>query len=174
MGGDSEFLTYVRNGGQERVETGGAGGWLTFVSRTSDYFNFEFNIGGFGKVLTDDWRYTDEDVDVTAVVPILFGVQRELLHVNNNSDLRPYVSFGGGPYWITNVLQEDSYDREEVTSSIDPGVYLGAGLNFFLGPKFAINFDGKYHMVDFDTDNEISGLEVGIGFTIMWGSFKSN
>ena len=172
MGSNSKFLTYINDNGQEYVETGGVGGWLTFVSRTSDYMTFELNLGGFGKVLTENMHFIDEEVDVTAVVPILLGIQREFLHVSNNSDLRPYLSFGGGPYWITNVIEDESADREEVITSVEPGLYFGGGLNFFLSPQFAITFDGKYHLVDFETEHEISGLEVGLGITVMWGKYK--
>ncbi len=180
MGNQSNFFSYTRQNGREHVETGGLGGWVSFVSRTSDFWTFELSFGGFGQAegySNDDfntfWDDDDDDIDATAVVPILFGVQRDLLTITNSSTLRPYVSFGGGPYWITDV-RDHSFNGEEVTSKIEPGAYFGGGLNFLLGKKFAINFDGRYHVVNFDPDNDISGLEVGVGFTVLWGSYKSN
>jgi len=175
MGNASDFLTYVQENDREFVETGGFGGWVTFVSRTSDYWLFEFSLGGFGRAESiESFSHFDfeDEVDATAVVPVLFGVQRDFLSVGNSSDLRPYVAFGGGPYWITDVHERKSLDREEVISRIDPGIYFGGGLHFFLSQKFALNFDAKYHMVNFDPDNDISGLEVGLGFSIMWGKYK--
>ncbi len=175
MGDQSEFLTYIREDGREYIETGGLGGWLTFTSRTSDFYTFEFNLGAFGRAEGyESSRHFDfdDDVDGTAVIPVLFGIQREFLSVNNSSDLRPYLSAGIGPYWITDVKDEQSLNREEVRSKIDPGMYLGGGLNFFLSDKFALNFDGKYHIVDFNMDNDVSGLELGIGFSILWGKYK--
>jgi hypothetical protein len=69
-------------------------------------------------------------------------------------------------------VEQSRINREEVVSKIKPGLYFGAGVNFFLGQSFAINFDGKYHMVDLNMDHEFSGLQVGLGFSILWGSYK--
>ena len=172
MGNESNFLKYRAHDGYEHIETGGAGGSLTFFSRTSDVWEFELNLGGFGKVNSDFGSFADNE-DVTAVIPVLFGARRDFLHINNSSALRPYVSFGGGPYWITNVQTKDNFNTEEVISSIKPGGYAGGGLNFFFSQKVALNLDLKYHFVDFNTKNEISGLEVGLGFSIMWGKYES-
>lgn len=182
MGNQSNFLTYSRQNGQEYIQTGGLGGWITFVSRTSDFWTFELAFGGFGQAegfSNDDFdtffdnEFDNDDIDATAVVPILFGAQRDLLSIESSSALRPYVSFGGGPYWITDV-RDHSFNNEEVISRIEPGAYFGGGLNFLLGDKFAINFDGRYHLVNFDPDNDISGLEIGVGFTVLWGTYKKN
>ena len=171
MGNESNFLRYTARDGHEHIEVSGAGGWITFFSRTSDIWEFELSLGGFGKVNSEYGGFADDE-DVTAVVPVLFGVRRDFLNINNSSALRPYVSFGGGPYWITNVQTKDNFNTEEVISSIKPGAYAGGGLNFLFNQKFALNFDLKYHFVDLNTENEISGLELGLGFSLMWGKYQ--
>jgi len=173
MGSQDRFLTYIEENGREYIKTGGAGGWISFVSRTSELMSFEFSLGAFGRAEGENFDYWDENIDGTAVIPVLFGVQRDLISVYNSSDLRPYISFGGGPYWITEVT-DNGFNREEVLSGVDMGGYAGGGLNFFLGQNFAVNFDARYHFVDFSTENDISGLEVGLGFSIFWGKYGNN
>ena len=104
----------------------------------------------------------------------LFRLQREFLPAYNTAALRPYVQFGGGPYWITDVVEHDRLNNRQVVSKIKPGVYFGGGVNFFLGRSFAINFDGRYHLVDVNMDHELSGLEVGLGFSILWGKYQTS
>lgn len=167
MGNESNFLTYRERAGREHIETSGAGGWISFFSRTSDNWVFELSVGAFGKVNSEYADFNDDE-DVTAVIPILLGMQRDFLNINNSSALRPYISFGGGPYWITNV-RENNFVDEEVISSIDPGAYFGGGLNFLFSQKFALNFDLKYHFVNFKVAKDLSGPEFGVGFSFMWG-----
>jgi len=171
MGNESNFLRYTAHDGHEHIETSGAGGWITFFSRISDTWEFELSLGAFGKV-NSEYGVFGDDENVTAVIPVLFGVRRDFLSTNNSSALRPYVSFGGGPYWITDVQTKDNFNTEEVISSIKPGAYAGGGLNFLFSQKFALNVDLKYHFVDLNVENEISGLEVGLGFSIMWGKYQ--
>ena len=64
------------------------------------------------------------------------------------------------------------FGDQEVVSTMRGGAYFGGGMDFFLSKSFGINFDIKYHAVDLDFDNEISGLEVGLGFSILWGEYK--
>ncbi len=173
MGNQTNIMTYYEQNGTEYFETGGLGGWLYFFSRTSDKWVFEFSVGGFGRVEGETYNHNGDDVDVTAVIPILLGVQRDFISIKNSSALRPYISFGGGPYWITNVKERDAYSTEEVISTMKPGVYAGGGMNFFLSNSFAVNFDLKYHVVDLDWDHDVTGLEMGLGFSILWGQYKN-
>lgn len=172
MGSKDRFLTYIRDNGREYLRTGGAGGWISFVSRTSDQMSFELSLGAFGKAEGEAFASWDDEIDGTAVIPILFGIRRDLLGIYNSSSLRPYIAIGAGPYWITEV-SEERLDREEVISGLDMGGYAGGGINFFLGRQFALNLDARYHFVDFTTENEISGVEVGMGFSIMWGRYST-
>jgi hypothetical protein len=171
MGNNSTFFTYIEEDGREYLETGGFGGWLFFTSRASDYWLMEVALGAFGQVDGESYFWED-NYDATAVVPVVLGVQREFLSAYNTAALRPYVCFGGGPYWITDVVEEDRFNRQEVHSKIKPGAYLGGGVRFFLGETFAINFDTRYHLVDLNPDHDLSGLEIGLGFGIHWGSYR--
>lgn len=171
MGNDATVLRYHENGGNEFVETAGFGGWIYFITRTSDYWKFEFSLGVFGKAEDNMLFRSDDFTDATAVIPILFGVQREFLPVTNASALRPYITFGGGPYWITDVHQNDFFD-EQVVSKVQPGLFAGGGLHFFLSKSFSLDFDVKYHFVNLQTHNDLSGVEIGLGFGILWGSYQ--
>ncbi|MFQ5825188.1 MAG: hypothetical protein ACE5JB_14155 [bacterium] len=153
MGNRSNLVIYIEHNDREFIETGGIGGWLYFVSRVSDNWVFELSLGAFAQAEGESFDHFDEDYDATVVIPILFGLQHDFLSINNSSALRPYISFGGGPYWITNVKERDRFDNEEVISTIKPGIFFGGGLNFFLFKSFAINFDLKYHVVDLQLDN---------------------
>jgi hypothetical protein len=172
LGNESTFLRYVRENGHERIETGGVGGWIYFFSRTSEHWNIEFALGAFAQTEGESLDEWDETIEGTAIIPIILGFQRELFSVANSSSLRPYLSFGGGPYWVTDIQNDEFYDREEVLSKILPGAFLGGGVHFLLGQSLGLNFDLKYHAVDLSLDDELSGLEVGLGLSIMWGTYN--
>ena len=66
----------------------------------------------------------------------------------------------------------DVFKEVLIESETRPGFYAGVGFNFNLTKVFAINYDMRYHVVDF-TDNRFeNGFEIGIGFSFMWGKFK--
>jgi hypothetical protein len=173
QGNRGTLVTYIRQDGREFVETGGLGGWIYFISRAGDDWLLEFSLGAFAQVREQTLDNFNDDLDVNVTIPILLGLRRDLLAVDNSSALRPYISFGGGPYWLTHVKEQNDFRTEEVVSTMKGGVYFGGGMNFFISKSFAIDFDVKYHAVDLDFDHEISGLEIGVGFSIMWGDYKS-
>ncbi len=161
--------------GQSEVDVGSGGGSIFLFSRINENMWFELSLGGVGEVEEESaYYYTDNNVDVSAITPFLLGLRYELLPAQNQSTLRPYFEFGGGPYWISTVNVRQNYYREEVKvqTILNRGGYLGGGLNFMLGSWFAINFDMKYHFIDFNKKNEYSGFEYGIGFCILWGRYK--
>ncbi|MFQ5825186.1 MAG: hypothetical protein ACE5JB_14145 [bacterium] len=157
---------------RSRVEVSGAGGWIYFFSRFQNDWFFEFNLGAIGSVISDDvsndfGEIVVEEDDVTAIIPFLFGLRYDFLSLRNQSSLQPYSSFGAGLYWITSV--NPHYNDENIKSGLTPGGYFGGGLNIALFSWFALNFDLKYHLVDFKINKDFSGLEFGIGVSIMWG-----
>ena len=172
QGNRTNLVTYVERDGMEFIETAGLGGWIYFFSRSGDKWVFEFSVGAFAQVEEENFNNFEDHLDVNLTIPILLGVRRDLLDIDNSSALRPYISFGGGPYWITNVMEDEPFGDQEVVSTMRGGAYFGGGMDFFLSKSFGINFDIKYHAVDLDFDNEISGLEVGLGFSISWGEYK--
>ena len=89
-----------------RVEISGAGTWLYYFSRLSPEWFYEFHVGAFGSVISNDvvdGQIVVKDDDVTAIIPFLFGMRYDFLSSRTQSGFQPYLTLGGGPYWITNV-----------------------------------------------------------------------
>lgn len=156
------------------VNTGSGGAWLSLFSRLNNNSMFELSLGIVGQVEEEMYYYTNSDVDIFAVTPLLFGLRYELLSPESQSALKPYLSLGGGPYWISSIMVKDRLVESEVTihTKLQRGGYLGGGANFLLADWFAINFDVKYHFIDFDVKHENSGLEYGLGISFLWGRFR--
>jgi outer membrane protein W len=157
------------------INLGGYGGAIYFLSRIQERIIMELTLGAIGNVESRQIYWDGEDVDVTAVVPITFGIRYDILSPYHENSISPYLSFGVGAYWVGDIqVREQHYDHEEVLieSETRPGFYAGVGFNFNLTKVFAINYDMRYHVVDF-TDNRFeNGFEIGIGFSFMWGKFK--
>ena len=107
-------------------------------------------------------------------MPVLVGMRYHLLSPRNSGALRPYFAFGAGPYWVADILVENYYDRDKarVESELFAGGYLGGGLDFMIFNWFGLNFDVRRHFVSFDTHNEHSGYEYGLGLQFMWGNYR--
>lgn len=107
------------------------------------------------------------------VIPINLGLRRDLLSLDNASAFAPYLAFGGGAYWVTNV-RDGAPENEEVMAKLHPGAYAGGGINFFLSRNFALNLDLRYHLVNLDPDNDVSGLEMGFGINILLAKYRKS
>ncbi len=159
---------------RQSVDLAGGGGWISFISRTSDSWFMEFSLGGLAKTVEHVNFRDREDTRVKAVVPVLIGMRYHLLPAHNRGALRPYLAFGAGPYWAADVLVENYYYRDEthVDSELFGGGYLGGGLDFMILSWFGLNFDVRRHFVSFDTNNEHSGYEYGLGLQFLWGNYR--
>lgn len=157
------------------VNTGTGGGWLYLLSRLNENTLLELSLGAVGKVEEETFDYTNSDVDVFAVTPILLGLRLELVSPESYSALKPYLSLGAGPYWFSTVQVENRLYEETVTieTELKRGGYLGGGVNFLLSDWFAINFDVKYHFIEFNKKHGNSGYEYGLGCSFFWGRFRS-
>jgi outer membrane protein W len=156
------------------VNIGGFGGSLFLFSRINENFCFEITLGAIGHVEEQTVFLNEEEVDVSAINPLLFGVRFEPGRSYSPQNLAPYISAGAGPYWISDIQVRDTDFEDEVRihTQVKHGGYFGAGLNFNVTDGFAINFDLKYHMINLDLNHENSGFEYGIGFHVAWGEFK--
>jgi len=174
MTNDQTRIVVSDYGSRSSVETGSGGVWLYLISRLNYNMLFELSLGAIGKVEEETIYYTHTDVDVFAVTPILFGLRLELVSPESRSALKPYLSLGGGPYWFSTVQVEERLYEEEVKieTNLKRGGYLGGGANFLLSDWFAINFDVKYHFIDFSKKHENSGYEYGIGVSFLWGRYN--
>ena len=173
---NSSNLRFDRGADHEAVDLGGAGGWLHFFSRTSDSWFIEFHLGAVADLIEHRQHLAGEDSRVLALAPVLLGLRHPLVSPANPSALRPYIAFGGGPYWIADIIVLDRYSHQEtlVDSKLYPGAYAGGGLEFMLSSNFGLSFDVKYHFVDLAARHEYSGYEYAVGMQFYWGDYKEN
>lgn len=150
-----------------------AGGCLYVFSRIGENTLLEFSIGNIASIEQEVSFFALQKIDVFNMTPILFGLRYDFLQSQNRSLLQPYLSGGFGAYVLSDVkvVQNILYEDVEVFTNIKPGLYLGSGLNIHLGSWIALNFDGKYHLVNVNPNYEHSGFEFGIGFNFSWGIF---
>jgi hypothetical protein len=152
-----------------------AGGCLYVFSRMSESTLLEFSIGNITSIEQEVSCIASQKVDLYNMTPILFGLRYDFLQSQNRSILQPYLSGGFGAYVFSDVkvIQRILYEEVEVSSNVKPGLYLGSGLNIHLSSWIALNFDGKYHLVNVNPEYDRSGFEFGIGFNFSWGSFNN-
>lgn len=157
------------------VDVGGGGGWIYFFSRIDNEWVFEFSLGAVGEAAVQEDSYYGEDVDVNAIIPILFGLRHDLFSYRSSSALQPYLAFGAGPYLISEIKVRERYIEHSdvsVKTRVKPGGYAGGGMNFMFSNWFGLNFDIKYHFVDFNVKHDYSGWEYGFGFLFTWGRYR--
>lgn len=170
-GSDGAWI-YAGPEASRTVDISGFGGQLYLFSRIEDQLYAEFMIGAVGSVESRSITWRDDEVQVAAVMPTLLGIKYDLVRPDFDSALRPYLGAGGGIYWASDiqVIERDYYDEEVgVDSEARPGAYAGGGIDFLIGEHFLINYDVKYHWVDFDSERFDDGWEFALGFAITWG-----
>ena len=152
------------------------GGGITFFifSRFSDMMSIEFSVAGLAKFTADQKWHMDEEVEVFSAVPLLTGVRFDLLPINSPGIIKPYLSVGPGAYILSDihVVHEHGVEKGTVETWLVGGGYAAAGLNLHFSPGFALNVEAKYHMVDFDSNHNRSGADIGLGLIFLWGSYK--
>lgn len=164
----------VTQGLDNTVSVSGYGGWIEFFSRIDDQLYVTWGFGSSVDVQISDHFLSQNDVHSKSVTPLVLGVQYHVLPVAKQSVLQPYVQFGAGPYWIHEAKTENrflGYEETTIKSHMKFGANIGGGTFFRVSNSFALNFDMKYHLVDFDTDHDFSGFEVGFGCCFLWGAY---
>ena len=164
-------ISISSHNGVDEVNIGGFGGWIYLFSRLQNKLYLDLTLGGAAKVEEQSSYYTDNLTDVYTISPLLIGFHYDILSEQNESSLRPYIGAGAGPYWINHIRVDNCCYEEEVHigSKMNGGGYLGSGVNLPVKSWLGINFDMKYHFVNFDAENKFSGFEYGIGVHFMWG-----
>jgi hypothetical protein len=176
--------------GTNKIDVGGPGGWLYLVKRVNDNLIVELSFGGAGSVKgetsdLDEYdghfyhhsHHDDDDqknLNIAAITPALFGMRYFPLACRSRAGFQPYVSAGIGPYFIADIMVRDDGFTEEITTSwqTKAGSYLGGGVDINLTNWLALNLDARYHLVDFDANNEYSNIEWGLGLQFMWGKWR--
>jgi hypothetical protein len=157
------------------LNIGGYGGALYFLNRLHDHIILELSISAIGDIKSHEIYWNREDVDATVITPVTLGFRYNILTPYIHNSIDPYISLGAGAYWLGDIKVRDQYgDYEEVTIDSDTrsGMYAGFGLNFNLTSVFLLNLDMRYHIVDFRENRFENGLEIGFGFTFMWGKYS--
>ena len=129
------------DGGLQGFDSGG-NFELGIGSRVSPVFAVDGSIGAYRSELGS--------AEAT-VVPLTIGGRLIIPH----PFIEPYLGAGLGLY-ATNL--EDSF-RGIDDSSTDFGGYLSLGADFWLNPRVALNFEGKYHWVTSTFDSSIIGSD---------------
>ena len=161
-------------GSDVNVDIGGAGAWIYFFSRFYQNWFLEFNLGALGGIHGEQSQYLMYNVKATSVVPILFGLRYDMLSTRMPSSIQPYLATGLGSYWIMSTEETIIDPKMETQINIEStqkyGAYLGAGANILVTSWLALNFDLKYHFVDFQFERDFSGLGFSAGLSFLWGS----
>jgi hypothetical protein len=172
ISGQSSSLRLSVNGGGSQVSVNGTGMYLYFFSRLYNNWFYEINFGAIGNVQVQS-QAENVQTHISSIVPLLFGLRCDLFSTRLSGPVHPFISAGGGPYW-TGSEQVDTVNQPGnvlVESNVNYGWYVGAGTNILLTSWVGLNFDLKYHVVDFKKNQEFdSGLEFGMGLCFMWGS----
>lgn len=110
--------------------------------------NFDIGIGSrVSPVLAIDGTFgaysAEHGNNEAAVVPLTIGVRLTVPH----PFIEPYIGGGLGLYFTS--LEEPTSGVGGIDeTSTDLGGYISFGADFWLNPKIALNFEGKYHFVD--------------------------
>ena len=131
---------------------------LGIGSRVSPLFAIDGTLGGFA---------SERGSDEATVVPLTIGGRLIIPH----PFFEPYVGGGIGLYFssLDEPRADPNFDIDD--TSADFGGYLSLGLDLWLNPRVALNFEGKYHWVDptfetnagSDVDVDLSGWAVNLG-----------
>jgi opacity protein-like surface antigen len=139
---DSDVLP---DGGLRRYDSGG-NVEFGIGSRVSPVFAVDGTIGAYR---------AERGSDEATVVPLTIGARLIIPH----PFLEPYLGAGLGLY-ATHL--EDAF-RGIDDSSTDFGGYLSLGADFWLNPRVALNFEGKYHWVTSTFDSNIGSEDINLG-----------
>jgi len=135
--------------GLEGYDTGG-GFDIGIGSRVSPNLAVEGTFGAYG---------ADRGSDEVAVVPLTIGARLIL----PAPVIEPYIGGGLGIYFAS--LDETGIDDSDTTF----GGYGALGVDAWLNPRMALNFEGRYHWVEPEFDGfdvDASGWMLSLGIRV--------
>ena len=115
-------------------------------SRVAPLFAIDGTFGGYG---------AERGSSEATVVPLTIGGRLIIPH----PFIEPY--FGAGLGFYATKLKDAFRGIDD--SSTDLGGYLSLGADFWLNPRTALNFEGKYHWVTSTFDSNIGSEDVNLG-----------
>jgi len=139
----------LTGGGLGGYDTGGSFD-IGIGSRVTPNLAVEGTFGAYG---------ADRGSDEVAVAPLTFGARLIL----PAPVFEPYVGLGLGIYFAD--LNEPGIDDSDTTIGGDGAI----GLDAWLNPRMALNFEGKYHWVEPEfngVDVDVSGWTLSLGIRI--------
>lgn len=127
---------------------------------------FDFGVGSrVSPVLAIDGTFggytSDRGPDDLSVLPLTVGARLIL----PSPVIEPYVGGGMGLYFAS--LDEPTSGINDDSTAF--GGYLSVGVDAWLNPRVALNFEGKYHIAEpeFDgVDVDVSGWVIGLGVRV--------
>jgi hypothetical protein len=161
-----------KTGGQ--VSVSGIGSWIYFFSRLNQNLFMQFEMGAVATAYSEGEDLLQSNTNVSTMIPLLIGLRYDLLSGRSASKLQPYLAVGAGPYWSTAFTVQSKNLQEEIVgdSKMQYGGYIGGGVHLLLTDWMALNFNVRQHFVDGRVNNEYSGMEFGLGLSVMWGRNK--
>ncbi|MGB7630296.1 MAG: outer membrane beta-barrel protein [Candidatus Deferrimicrobium sp.] len=133
------------DGGLRGYDSGGSFE-LGIGSRVSPVFAVDGTIGAYG---------SKRGSDKATVVPMTIGGRLIIPH----PFIEPYLGAGLGLY----ATQLKDAFRGIDDSSTDFGGYFSLGADFWLNPRVAFNFEGKYHWVTSTFQSNLGSEDVNLG-----------
>jgi hypothetical protein len=137
--------------GLRGYDTGGAFD-IGIGARISPFLAVEGAFGAYG---------ADRGSDEVIVVPVTLGGRL----IIPSPVIEPYFGFGAGVYFAD--LEEPGIGIDDSDTTI--GGYMAFGVDAWLNPRLALNFEGKYHFSEPEFDGfdvDVSGWTVGIGVRV--------
>ena len=164
---------YLDGAGRTQVDVGGMGPAVYYFSRALRNLYLEASLGVISGV-TGDAEAGRGAVSVESIVPLVLGLRYDVMSDRLSGALHPYLAVGGGPYSVFNIKTQQfeegaTHTESTIQTRMDYGWFFGGGVNLTLTNWFALNADLKYHLIEIPELKDYSGLELGIGFSIMWG-----
>jgi hypothetical protein len=173
---ESNGISISNYWGSTEVTVSGYGGGIFLLSQTNRHIFLEFTLGAVSSVENYTAYGLNESTGTISIIEILFGGRYILFPQEVQTNVLPYVSFGGGAYLINDTFVRQNnfpYEQEvSIETTMKPGGYLGCGFLFLFTKSFGLNFDLRYQFVDFQREDLQSGFEFGIGCVVMWGGPK--
>jgi len=149
----------------------GMGGLLYFFTRLRERWFLETSFGNLGSISVT--KIGDKGIfSSTSDINLWqFGTRYDWLSPKYGSAYQPYVSFGGGLYWLneSGTIVRSGQVESLTGTTIKTGVFGGGGLNVLLSSWFSLNAVINFHFMDFDLSHKTDGVEYGVGFHFMWG-----
>jgi outer membrane protein W len=165
-----ERLSWTSGQDYELFESNGVGGWVSFLGAVSDRVLVELSLGGVVRTVEEVRFFGGIDTYVEVLVPFLVGARFYPIRTSGTG-MSPYLSLGLGPYWDATVISLDSDPTDNTSVGWDHrfGGYAGVGVDAMFIDWMGLNFDLRWHEVDFPGKPEYSGLEASAGVQFMWG-----